>query len=397
MKNTENPRARQYRIISPYENAFCSGEKAWGAYRGSLHSHSTYSDADIDLAAMVKEFYARGYDFLAISDHGVTGVEWNKEPKRLPLYFYQKLIGKKIEHLSDAEYTALTDGTYGSRGNKMVCVTGANELNNLSLSKNHVNGYFLPAKAGNGFAGRENERGYKQAVDFIDKAGGLSHINHPGDWIGSNKYPQTVNDPKNIKFFGDLILKYKSCLGTEVFNERNGTTGYDRIFWDNLLMYCLPRGKTVIGFANTDAHSILNVDSSFNVFMMEENCVGNIKKTMQNGAFFLVTRALRGNNFEIGPREGFDVRGKGLPYPMFTLLHVDGHKITARAKNADEIQWVANGRVIMKSDIGDSAVTLDLDSTDGAEDLLYVRAELKCEGGMCLSQAFRIDSQPNKY
>lgn len=388
-----------YKIVSPYEDVVWNGFNAWGAYRGNLHSHTTYSDSDIDLASMVKEYYSLGYDFLANSDHGVTGVEWNKEPERQLLYSYQELLGNKVAHLTDEEYEAITNGTYNNRGRKMVCVTGANELNNLSLSKNHVNGFFLPADVGNGFGGLENEAGYEKAIKFVEDNGGLSHINHPGDWLETNSNPDAVNDPDNIKFFGDLILKYDSCLGTEVLNEKNGTTGYDRILWDNLLMYCLPYGKNVIGFSNTDAHTLLDCDSSFSVFMMKENTVENIKETMQSGAFFAVTRKLRANNFEIGPTEEFDTRGTGIPYPMYDELSVIGHNIIVRAHNADEIQFIANGKVIAKQAIGAFPVILDLDRIDGAENFQYVRVELKGEGGMCLSQALVIDdgSEPLEF
>ena len=391
--------AADYKIVSPYANVIWSGDNAWGAYRGNLHSHTTYSDADIDLETMVKKYYELGYDFLANTDHGVTGVEWNKEPSRQLLYSYQELLGNRVAHLTDEDYEAITNGTYNNRGRKMVCVTGGNELNNLSLSKNHVNGFFLPSNVGNGFGGVENEAGYEKAIKFVQDNGGLSHINHPGDWLETNANPEAVNDPANIKFFGDLILKYDSCLGTEVLNEKNGTTGYDRILWDNLLMYCLPYGKTVIGFSNTDAHTLDNVDSSFSVFMMEENTVENIKATMQNGAFFAITRKLRGNNFEIGPKEEFDVRNTDIPYPMFSELSVDGHSITVRATDAQEIQFIANGKVIAKQAIGDGAVVLDLDTIIGAKDFEYVRVELSGAGGMCLSQALIIDdgSEPLKF
>lgn len=388
-----------YTIVSPYADVVWSGPNAWGAYRGNLHSHTTYSDSDIDLSSMVKEYYSLGYDFLANSDHGVTGVEWNKEPERQLLYSYQELIGNKVAHLTDEEYEAITNGTYNNRGSKMVCVTGANELNNLSLSKNHVNGFFLPSNVGNGFGGLENEVGYENAIKFVEENGGLSHINHPGDWLETNANPDAVNDPDNIKFFGDLIMKYDSCLGIEVLNEKNGTTGYDRILWDNLLMYCLPYGQTVIGFSNTDAHTLIDCDSSFSVFMMEENTVENIKETMQNGAFFAVTRMLRGNDFEIGPAESFDTRDSGIPYPMFNRLSVVGHKLIVRAENADTIQFIANGHVISKQAIGDLPVVLDLDDIEGAADFEYVRIELQGEGGMCLSQALVIDdgSEPLEF
>ena len=39
-----------YTIVSPYADVIWEGDNAWGAYKGSLHSHSTYSDADVDLA-----------------------------------------------------------------------------------------------------------------------------------------------------------------------------------------------------------------------------------------------------------------------------------------------------------------------------------------------------------
>lgn len=391
-----------YTIVSPYEDVIWEGDGAWGAYKGTIHSHTTYSDADDTLPVMVKEYYNQDYDFLAIADHGITGVDWDEEPETQILYTYQLLIDNPYEHLTTEEYEQFKNGTYplydGTvRNKKIVPVLGANEFNNLSLTKNHVNGFFLPADKGNGFPGMENEIGYEQAVKYIDENGGLSHINHPGDWLDTNSNHDAVNEPENIKFFGDLILKYDSCLGTEVFNERNGTTGYDRILWDNLLMYCLPYGKNIIGFSNTDAHHTGTVDSSFSVFMMKDNTVENIKETMQSGAFFMITRIIRAND-TIGPEKDIDVANEGLPYPMFTSLTVDGHKITATAKDATEIRWIANGEIISKSAIN-GAVTLDLDTVDGAEDYQYVRAEIYGEGGLCISQALVIDdgSEPLEF
>ena len=387
-----------YTISSPYENVVWDGENAWGAYKGNLHSHSTYSDADVDLATMVKEYYNQDYDFLANSDHGVTGTEWNKVQPFLPLYAYQYLSGKTVAHLTDEEFEGITSGTYplydGTvRNKKMTCVTGANELNNLTLTKSHVNAYFLPEGVGNGFGGTEN--GYEQAIAFTEKHGGLSHINHPGDWLESNQDINNVNDPESVKFFSELLLKYDSCLGMEVFNERNGTTGYDRILWDNILMETLPYGKNVIGFSNTDAHRTEDIDTSFSVFMMEENSVDSIKETMQSGAFFMITRKLRANNI-IGPEKEIDARNQNLPYPIFTKVETQGHKVLVEAQNADTVQWIANGKVIAQSSIKNGTAVLDLDKIEGAENFLYVRAEIFGEGGLCLTQALPIDNGSEK-
>ena len=392
--------AGDYKIVSPYADVIWEGDDAWGAYKGTIHTHTTYSDGEETLPAMIKEYYNQDYDFVAIADHGITGVEWNKAPDTQLLYTYQLLIDNPYEHLTDEEFEGITSGTYPltngtPRNKKMVCVTGANELNYVSLTKNHVNGFFLDADKGNGFAGGENEYGYEKALKFVEDNGGLSHINHPGDWLATNSNPDAVNDEANIKFFGDLILKYKSCLGMEVFNERNGTTGYDRILWDNLLMYTLPYGKTVIGYSNTDAHYLRDVNSSFSVFMMEENTVENIKKTMQSGALFGITRKLRPND-TIGPYDGKELdvmENIGMPYPMFSKLTVDGHKITASVTDAEFVQFIANGKVVggkMPVD-GNGTVTLDLDKIEGAEDFQYVRVEIFGEGGICVSQAMIID------
>lgn len=343
---------------------------------------------------MVKEYYEQDYDFLANSDHGVTGTAWNEKQPFVPLYFYQ---AGKTAHLTDEEFEGITSGTYplydGTvRGKGMTCVTGANELNNLTLTKSHVNGYFLPEGVGNGFGGMEN--GYELAIKFVEENGGLSHINHPGDWLESNADPSAVSDAGNVAFFAELLLKYDSCLGIEVFNEDNGVTGYDRILWDNLLMSVLPYGKNVIGFSNTDAHNRKNVDTSFSIFMMEENTVENIKETMQSGAFFAVTRRLRANDL-IGPEKEIDARNKNIPYPVFTKVEAEGHKITVEAENADTVQFIADGKVIYTAE-AKGEVTLDLDTVEGAEDFQYVRAELFGKGGICLTQALVIDNASEK-
>lgn len=393
--------AADYTIVNPYAAVEWSGDDAWGAYKGSLHSHTTYSDADYSLEAMVKESYARGYDFLAISDHGVTGVEWDEEPYRHPLYFYQPILGNEFKHLTTEEYEAIKNGTYDNRGYGMTPVLGANEFNNLSLTKNHVNGHFLQADEGNAFPGAENESGYEQALAYIDEHNGLSYINHPGDWLDSNSNPAIVNDPAKVKFLSDLVLEYDSCLGIEILNERNGTTGYDRVLWDNMLMYTLPYGKNIIGFSNSDAHHPGTIDSSFSVFMMEKNDSDHIKETMQSGAFFSITRRLRVNDLnKIGPATEIDCIDSGIPYPMFTNIEVENHSVTVSASDSKTLQWIANGEVIKTVDVSNGEpYTLNLDDIENSEDFLYIRAELFGDGGLCCSQAFVIDdgSEPKDF
>ena len=400
--------AEDYVIRSPYEDVVWSGENAWKAYKGNLHTHSTVSDADTDLREMILDHYEQGFDFLAMTDHGVTGKAWNEEPTHLPLYLYQYIIGKKTTKLTDEEYEGITSGAYpvngAPRGSGMVCVTGGNELNALTITKCHVNGMFLPPHAGDNYLGYEND--HEGAVKLTEEAGGISFINHPGDWLRSRDDISTVSDPDNVHYFSDIILKYDSCYGMEVFNENNGMTPYDRILWDNILMECLPYGKNVIAFSNNDAHTYSHVDTSYSVFMMPENTVENIKETMQNGAFFCVTRRLRDNDV-IGPKTELDAKYSDIPYPSFTDISTDGHQVTVKVKNCTDIQWIANGKVIAAAEIeqseNETVYILDLDTVrrqiigeilrhffrhGGDKD---IRCELFGEGGVTLSQAFVLD------
>ena len=386
-----------YKIVSPYEGIIWEGENAHKAYKGNLHTHSTVSDATVDYPEMIKEYYNQGFDFLAMTDHGVTGKAWNKKQTQLPLYLYQYITGHTVTPLTDEEFEGITKGTYplydGTiRGTGMTCVTGGNELSNMTLTKSHVNGFFLPAGVGDGYGGKEN--GYRESIAFIDRHGGLSHINHPGDWLETNVDINNVYDKEAIEMFSDILLTYDSCLGMEVFNEDNGPTNYDRILWDNLLMSVLPYGRTVIGFANSDAHDLEHVDTSFSFYMMKDNSVESVKETMQSGAFFPVTRKLRGNDI-IGPANDINAMNTDIPYPMFSSVTVDGHKVTVTAKDCQKLQWIANGKIIYSLDITPEMygkeLTIDLDTIEGAEDFLYIRCELFGEGGICLTQALVLD------
>ncbi len=388
---------KDYRIVSPYEKIVWEGEDAHKPFKGNLHTHSTVSDASVDYPEMIKEYYNQGFDFLAMTDHGVTGKEWNKKQTQLPLYLYQYLLGYTVTPLTNEEYYGITSGSYplydGTvRGKGMTCVTGGNELCNMTLTKSHVNGFFLPEGVGDGYGGYEN--GFKDAIAYVDKHGGISHINHPGDWLDTNMDINNIYDKEAIDMFSDILLTYDSCLGMEVFNEDNGPTNYDRILWDNLLMSVLPYGRTVIGFANSDAHDLEHVDTSFSIYMMKDNSVESVKEAMQSATFFPVTRKLKGNDI-IGPENDINAMNTDIPYPMFGSVKVDGHKVTVTATDADKLQWIANGKVIyscnITPDMYGKEITLDLDTIEGSEDFLYVRCELFGKGGLCLTQALIID------
>ncbi len=377
-----------YTITNPYASVSAYLGKDANHYKTNLHTHSTYSDATESLAAMAKEFYNQNYDVLAFADHGVIGVEWDETPTLLPLYQYNVVIGNQQKHLTTEEYEAILAGTYKdentTRTNErgMQCVTGAIEANYLVAQKNHINGYFMNDNSTEGVMGEEGD--FETMIAMIDAAGGVSHINHPGDWLSSAGDPDIARDPGNVQFFANLLRKYDSCLGIEVYNAFDRPTSSDRILWDELLQVCIPEGRNVWGFGNNDAHNLNDIDTAFMDFVMPSYSMDNVRTAMENGTFFAVSR------YEAGERIG-----EGDSYPQVTSIKVDekNDTITIVGKNCDKINWVADGEIIEKTTKSvNGVVTSTIKLRDHSDEIsCYVRAELEGKGGKTLTQAFVCD------
>lgn len=392
---------QDYTLDSPYKNVDWDTYKA---YKTNLHTHSSVSDGNETFRNMIQAAYDQDFDILAFSEHGITGKAWDQQPFIRPLYLYQIAAGYDRKPLTSEEFEAIQNGsaplssTGEARGRGMFCVTGANELNAVTLTMSHVNGYFLPETVGNLDWGFEN--GYDYALSTVEKHGGLSHINHPGDWLSYGKDESAVSKPENIEFFADYLLRYKSCLGIEAVNGFTSVTRYDRILWDNLLMYCLPYGRNVYGFAGADAHDKGRLNSCWEYFMLESVSMDSVRECMENGAFFGATHTVISNS-KIGPEQ--DVYAPdGIMQPVAEVhsFIADGHKITLNVSNAKYVNWIANGKVIERTDFdsdnGTAVLNLDNYDTDG---MLYVRAEIYNENGMVFSQPVVLDrgTEPETY
>ncbi len=376
-----------YKITNPYESVTSYLGKDENHYKTNLHTHSTYSDADIDLSAMVKGFYNQDFDVLAMADHGVIGVEWDKTPTLLALYQYNHALLNDQSHLSSEENEAILNGTYRdantTRTNKrgMQNVTGAIEANYLVAQKNHINGYFMNNDSVEGVMGNEGD--FETTVKMIEDAGGISHINHPGDWLSSAGDESIARDPGNVQFFANLMRKYDSCLGIEIYNLYDRPTGNDRVLWDEMLKVVIPEGRNVWGFANSDAHNLFDIDSAFMDFIMPTYSMDNVRTAMENGTFFAVSRYEKGERI-----------GNGKAYPQVTCIMVDesADTITIIGRNCDTINWIADGEVIQTTTSANGVVASTISLRSHTDDIsCYVRAELQGEGGKTLTQAFVCD------
>lgn len=360
---------KDYTITNPYASV---NWDTWGHYKANLHAHSTVSDGDVDFVDMIEAHYALGFDVLAMTDHGVVNRGWTITPQPMPLLGYQMILRRPVP-MTPARYTQITTGAdRGGRG--MTEVPFGIELNAAVLTKNHVNGFF--ADYGQNLWGKEND--FETPIAAVHALGGLTHINHPGDWLGSARDINIAKDPKNIKFFADILKKYDSCLGIEVLNDRDSPTRHDRVLWDGLLESVIPTGRNVWGFGNSDAHVLKSIDTSFTVFMMPENTIDNVRTAMENGTFFACGRYAR-------PELGDAFVGEGA-YPTITRITVNAaqNRITIEGDHYTTIEWVAKGEVIATGN------TIDLNAH---EDQIgcYVRAQLKGPGGICFTQAFVTD------
>lgn len=359
---------KAYTISNPYQTV---NWDTWKHYKANLHTHSTVSDGKVDFADMIEAYYAQGFDILAMTDHGCVNKGWNVKPTTVPILNYNTWF-KKPTYINDKRYKEITTGAdRGGRG--MTDVPLGIELNAAVLTKSHVNGFFCDY--GQGMWGKEND--YETAIAGVEAHGGLSHINHPGDWLGSSSDVNIAKDPKNIKLFADLLKKYHSCLGIEVLQRIDSVTRNDRVLWDGLLESVIPAGRNVWGFGNADAHVLSDIDTSFEVFMMPQNTVANIRTAMENGTFFACGR--RAHN-ELGE----DFVGTGT-YPTVTKIAVDESRdqISIQGADYDKIQWIAKGEVIATGN------TIDLNAYEGKIGC-YVRAQLLGPGGICLTQAFAL-------
>ncbi len=381
----------KYKITNPYAAVTALLPDLENHYKTNLHTHSTYSDANNTMVEMIEGFYDKDFDILAFAEHGLLGKEWDREPTIVPLFLFQNLWHGKRQHLNSQQYKAIQTGTYktkdGERTKKrgLMSVPNAIEANMFTLVKNHVNGYFTD-DACEGIYGKEND--YEIPIRKIEKSGGVSHINHPTDWLQAYKDPDCARVPENVEFFADLLRRYPSCLGTEVLNMYDRPNRSDRILWDELLKTLIPEGKrTVWGFANSDAHRVTEIDTAFMDFVLPECNLTELRKAMENGTFFAIARYAKN---ELGE----DFVGEGV-CPRVTSIEVDeeNDKITLTGINCRAVEWIYDGKVISRDEIdADGTVVSTLDLSAHSEEIgCYVRAQLIGRGGICMTQAFICD------
>lgn len=358
-----------YTIVNPYD---CVDWDNWDYYKANLHTHSNASDGDYSITEMVQLYYDRGYDILAMTDHGVINHGWNKPRKTNGVFNFFR----KSEPMTDEDYKRITTGSdRGGRG--MTDIRNGIEINMAVITKTHVNGYFT--NCGQAVWGKEND--YRTAVANVERAGGFTVLNHVGDWVNSNNYPERSHQDFYISYFANIFKDYKTCLGMEIINNSDNVTRADRALWDELLQVVIPTGRNIIAFADDDSERLSDIGNSFEYFLLPENNEGNVKQAMQTGNFFSCSR------FQKYTDGTPDFVGNG-EVPLVKNIKVDQKENTVElmldeSRDCKSVKWISNGEVF--------STDTKIDLNDFEDKLgCYIRFELLGEGGATYSQAFEL-------
>lgn len=344
---------KDYHITNPYQTVDWD---TYGQYKANFHSHTTESDGGHSPKDMIEDHYKKGYDVLAITDHSFTSTTWDRKDRNPAHYLTSERL---------AEIEAGTDRD----GRGMIGIPFSNEQ---SISA-HLNTFW---------ANFNNEKGatLESKIAQCEKLGGISHINHPGRSTGASRKLFDVgaaisSDPKIVKRYVDLFMKYPSCVGMEIINKKDDSES-DRILWDNILMSTMP-DRPVWGFSNDDTHSKGATGFSYNIMLMPENSLGNVRYSMENGTFYAVAL--------ISKRElGVDFKASG-PAPVINNIVVDQNEntITITAQNFDIVEWVADNKIIATGN------SINLNNYENNINN-YIRAQIKGSGGISFTQPFGI-------
>ncbi len=437
-----------YTITNPYAKI------DWATvnqYKTALHTHTNASDGDDTLTESIERHYETGFDIVSITDHGVSDMSWTDSELGSKLVTkFMALIGKTDGNLDYLEQSGTfpKGTTYQmiSKNGDDYLVTGDGReilripygVENNALSVNaHVNSWFAEFNC-------NLPSDYRNAIVGVEKAGGLSVINHPGEYTQA-RYELYQEDAYNMdnwsynyyinKFYG-YIDKYDSCIGIDINSKGDGRTRYDRKLWDIMLAKAAEKGTTVTAIATSDAHQLDKIDTGSLIVLADAKTTENVKKALFNGEVLPQSTCVH-NRDELAQiadgiktfygetelyKELVDIVARydaereeianssddgqvGESYtaldddgflatetrPVINSIAVDDNEdtITIDADNALIIRWISDGKLIATTKADDKAFDLN-----DYENVIkgYVRAEIFGEGGVIYTEGFTLNA-----
>ena len=443
------PAADGYSITNPYADV---NWETVNQYKAALHTHTNASDGDNTLIDSIERHYQTGFDIVSVTDHGTSDMSWTDSTIGSKLVAkVMGLVGKSDGNLV---YLDPNGGTFSGgtkyevktvNGDDYVVTEDGHEIlripfgveNNAVSVNAHVNSWFaefnhiLPS-------------GYRTAITGVDAAGGVSVINHPGEYTQA-RYELYQEDAYNTdnwsynyyinKFYG-YINKYDSCIGIDINSKGDGRTRYDRKLWDIMLAKAAASGKTVTAIATSDAHQLNKIDTGSLIILSETLTNESIRSALLKGEVLPQSTCIANRDEMAQIAEGIkkyygetelyltladlvakydaereeianssDDGNVGVTYsalddngflatatrPVVASITVNDKEdtITIDSENALVIRWISDGKLIATTKADDSAFDLN-----DYEDVIkgYVRAEIFGEGGVVYTEGFTINA-----
>ncbi len=400
---------KKYTITSPYDKIDWAN---WKAYKAQLHCHTTASDGYLKIDESVQAHYDKGYDILAITDHGTLNRGWNNEPQLIPvlrLVKYERTQLAPVVPLHDKVYKSYLDGTAATtnntkRRNGMIDVPLGIELNFATpFADCHLTGYY--AEYGQGLMGVFGD--YETPAAGVRKAGGITMLSHIGEYVYPDKDSEDhvgdLIDEKHVNKFARLFLDNAgSAVGMGINSATDAHTRCDRILYDQILKKTIPNKVVPWGFTFSDSHDAESINFAYTMHYMPSLSNKELRKSMENGTFFSISHYSNGVELngmrELPEYKEEDVNHESNATPMVTKVEIDEKEdtITIWGENFDTITWIADGHVInRKTNCNESkSITIDLNKFDIE---YFVRFYITGKDGICYSQPFVIKEENTKY
>lgn len=207
-------------------------------YKAQLHCHSTNSDGAISPQTVAKEYKARGYEIVCLTDHNYM----------------------------------TPDSTYAIPG---LLTISSEEI----TFDRHMNGWFLNHTV--------NATTPQAAIDSVKAQGGLIQFNHPVN-SPSSSFPFPINEDYRYSYQQFNALNNGLNM-IEVHNASTDMVGakFKMSIWDSLLM----QNRKIWGTATDDMHKlkmygIKTIDVGWIMVLLNTLCRDSVKAAMERGDFY---------------------------------------------------------------------------------------------------------------
>jgi hypothetical protein len=394
---SEESAATMFIISNPYEQV---NWNTFQQYKYSNHVHTSNSDGGSSTRTMAEEHYRLGYHIVAFTDHDFTHVTPNQVRTASPLS-----LRRMVEMGNNTGENSSLRTSAGGAG--MIFVPSTNERSGLTfpeldsvisvaVQSHHINTFWsnLNRVSGESIAAH--------AARLEQEGTGLAIINHPGRNTGSMHDISSVsagiriaNTPAIFTPYANIFMANPFLMGLEIINKFDTETQAERVLWDNILQITMPQDRPVWGYSGDDSHHSRAIGFSYNLMLMPELTLSELRIAKETGAFFAFSRVDRQYGIFPGSIENWHWSGSDMSsssagriheieVPEINRITVAGDTITINASGHEFIRWYADGVMIHEG------MTLDLTAHQSAINS-YVRASVGHRSrGVLYTQPFGI-------